>query len=132
MDPKKTCHGLHYRYATEEDLLKGTPANPEDYPKKPKVKRAISPYATSNNEEENLPFVKRGWSNEELEKILTQAESSQAMAEAPGGYMTGRYVVTATLTVVNNGLTARETIMDYTKTINNEVDAMRKEFGLDD
>lgn len=68
MDPKKTCHGLHYRYATEEDLLKGTPANPEDYPKKPKVKRAISPYATSNNEEENLPFVKRGWSNEELEK----------------------------------------------------------------
>lgn len=68
MDPKKTCHGLHYRYATEEDLLKGNPANPEDYPKKPKVKRAISPYATSNNEEENLPFVKRGWSNEELEK----------------------------------------------------------------
>ena len=46
--------------------------------------------------------------------------------------MTGRYVVTATLTVVNNGRTARETIMDYTKTINNEVDAMRKEFGLDD
>lgn len=85
-------------------------------------------YASANmNAVSNL-----AWSNEELEKILTQAEASQAMAEAPGGYMTGRYVVTAALTVVNNGLTARETIMDYTKTINNEVEAMRKEFGLDD
>lgn len=68
MDPKKTCHGLHYRYATEEDLLKGILANPEDYPKRPKMKRSISPYAVANDEEENLPFVKRGWSNQELEK----------------------------------------------------------------
>jgi hypothetical protein len=85
MDPTKTCHGLHYRYATPEDLLKGTPVNPEDYPKKPKVKRAISPYAVvnSDSDEENLPFVKRGWSNEELEKW----KKAKEIADNISGYL---------------------------------------------
>lgn len=52
------------------------------------------------------------------------------MPEAPGGYMTGRYIISSAMTVINNGLIPRETIMDYNKMINDEVQSMRKKFGL--
>jgi len=53
------------------------------------------------------------------------------MPEAPGGYMTSRYIVSSAMIVINNGLVPRETIMDYNKMINDEVQSMRKKFGLD-
>lgn len=85
MDPTKTCLGMHYRYATEEDLLKGTPVNPEDYPKKPKHKRAISPYSAANtdSDDDNATLVRRGWSNEELERW----KKAKEIADKISGYL---------------------------------------------
>ena len=71
------------------------------------------------------------WSNAELQAILSQCQHTQAMPEAPGGYMTSRYIVSSAMIVINNGLVPRETIMDYKKMINDEVQSMRKKFGLD-
>lgn len=45
--------------------------------------------------------------------------------------MTSRYIVSSTMTVINNGLVPRETIMDYNKMINDEVQSMRDKFGLE-
>ena len=70
------------------------------------------------------------WTNAQLSAILRQSESTQAMPEAPGGYMTGRYIISAATTVINNGLLPRDTLMDYTKNINDEVSAMRRKLGL--
>jgi hypothetical protein len=53
------------------------------------------------------------------------------MPEIPGGYITSRYICTAALLVINNGLVPREAIIDYNKMINDEVAYMRREFGLD-
>ena len=44
--------------------------------------------------------------------------------------MTGRYIISAATTVINNGLLPRDTLMDYTKNINDEVSAMRRKLGL--
>ena len=54
------------------------------------------------------------------------------MPEAPGGYMTARYIISAATTVINNGLLPRDTLTDYTKNINDEVSAMRRKLGLDE
>lgn len=79
----------------------------------------------------NLEAVSQlAWSNSDLSTILSQAKKTQAMPEAPGGYMTGRYIISSAMTVINNGLIPRETIMDYNKMINDEVQSMRKKFGL--
>ncbi len=83
-------------------------------------------YATANRAAlQQLP-----WTNAQLSAILRQSESTQAMPEAPGGYMTGRYIISAATTVINNGLLPRDTLMDYTKNINDEVSAMRRKLGL--
>ena len=71
------------------------------------------------------------WSNPVWLAIHCQCQHTQAMPEAPGGYMTSRYIVSSAMIVVNNGLAPRETIMDYNKMINDEVQSMRKKFGLD-
>lgn len=83
-------------------------------------------YATANRTAlQQLP-----WNKAQLTVILRQAESTRAMPEAPGGYMTGRYIVSAATTVINNGLLPRDTLMDYTKNIDDEVSAMRRKLGL--
>lgn len=71
------------------------------------------------------------WSEDELDRIMEAFEYTKAVAEAPGGYMMTRYVVTAASLVINNGLAPRESIIDYNKMINDEVQAMRKKFSLE-
>ena len=71
------------------------------------------------------------WSEDELDRIMEALENTKAVAEAPGGYMMTRYVVTAASLVINNGLAPRESIIDYNKMINDEVQAMRNKFSLE-
>ena len=97
-------------YGTELETIQGTAGR----------------YAAANiNALRQLP-----WTNAQLSAILQQAENTRAMPEAPGGYMTGRYIISAATTVINNGLLPRDTLMDYTKNINDEVSAMRRKLGL--
>ena len=48
-----------------------------------------------------------------------------------GGYYTGRHVVNAIRKVVNQQAVPRETLLDYNKTINDEIEKKRAEFNLD-
>ena len=84
-------------------------------------------YQTANTKAlEKLP-----WSNEELSAIQKSWQFTKAVPEAPGGYMTSRYIITAASLVINNGLVPRESIIDHNQMIDDEVKSMRKKFGLE-
>ena len=44
--------------------------------------------------------------------------------------MTNRYVATAIRLVINNGLSPREAILDYSQKIDEEIRRKRQEFGM--
>ena len=50
--------------------------------------------------------------------------------EVPGGYYTGRHITNAARKVINDKEDPRETIIDYTIMINEEIVKKRTEFGL--
>ena len=50
--------------------------------------------------------------------------------EIPGGYYTGRHLSNAVRRVVTNKEDPRETILDYSITIDSEITKKRAEFGL--
>ena len=82
--------------------------------------------ATANIEAlSNLP-----WSNTDYKQLIAQMEWVKAIPEIPGGYFTERHITNAFYTVYNNNEDARETLQDYVKTINNEIENKRIEFGL--
>lgn len=84
-------------------------------------------YATANLE----AFQQLSWSAEQIE-ILNEARSwAQSNREVAGGYYTGRHVVNAIRKVVNQQAVPRETLLDYNKTINDEIEKKRAEFNLD-
>jgi len=83
--------------------------------------------ATANREAlVNLP-----WSNADYRQLVAQLNWVKALPEVPGGYFTERHIKNAFYTVYNNKEDPRETLQDYAKTINNEIENKRKEFGLD-
>lgn len=82
--------------------------------------------ATANLEAlENLP-----WSSKDYRQLLRQMQEVKAIPEIPGSYYTERNIKNAFYTVYNNNEDPRETLQDIVKTINSEIDAKRKEFGL--
>lgn len=83
-------------------------------------------YATANRE----AFERLPWTNRNIAEIGNQWELTKGLEEAPGGYITTRYLSTAIRLVVNNSLIARETLLDYSKLINDEIKAKCNEFGL--
>jgi ABC-type glycerol-3-phosphate transport system substrate-binding protein len=74
----------------------------------------------------NLP-----WSNTDYRQLVAQLDWVRALPEVPGGYFTERHIKNAFYTVFSNNEDPRETLQDYVKTINNEIENKRKEFGLD-
>ena len=84
-------------------------------------------YATANLE----AFRQLSWSAEQIE-ILDEARSwATTNREVAGGYYTGRHIVNAIRKVVNESAVPRETLLDYNKTINDEIEKKRAEFNLD-
>ena len=71
------------------------------------------------------------WSKSALGSIMDQMQYANGLPEAPGGYMTSRYISTAVRLVINNGTPAREAILDYSALIDNEITSKRKQFKLD-
>ncbi len=89
---------------------------------------ASARYATANLE----AFEQLSWSAEQIE-VLSEARSwAKANREVAGGYYTGRHVVNAIRKVVNESAVPRETLLDYNKTINDEIEKKRAEFKLDE
>lgn len=84
-------------------------------------------YATANKD----AFERLSWSNSQMEVLKEQWEWTKGFNEVAGGYFTGRHITNAIRKTINNNEDTRETLLDYTRTINEEIDKKRLEFGLD-
>ena len=75
-------------------------------------------------------FQQLSWTVDELAVLMEQWEHTIGVPEVAGGYYTGRNLENAFRYVVNNKANPRETLDDYVRTINNEINRKRDEFGL--
>ncbi len=71
-----------------------------------------------------------GWSDAQLKVLQGQMAWTRGFPEIAGGYSTTRHMTNAIRRVINNKEDARETLLTYTKTINEEIRIKRLEFGL--
>lgn len=83
-------------------------------------------YATANKD----AFVQLSWSADDIEVLSDQWDQTVGIREVPGGYYTGRHITNAIRKVINDKDDSRETIIDYSITINEEIEKKRNEFGL--
>ncbi len=84
-------------------------------------------YAAANLE----AFDRLAWSTEQRATLLAQRKWIVGTPEVPGGYYTSRHIVNAVRKVINANEDARETLLDYTRDINEEIKKKRQEFGLE-
>ncbi len=83
-------------------------------------------YATAN-----LAAIEQlAWSEEQLAVIREQMTWAVGFREVAGGYYTTRHMTNAVRKVTNDKTDPRETLLDYSRTINEEIDKKRLEFGL--
>ena len=83
-------------------------------------------YATANMEE----IKQLSWSASDIEILEKQLSYTVGIREVPGGYYTGRHISNACRKVINEKTDPRETIIDYSIKIDEELTKKRKEFGL--
>ncbi len=83
-------------------------------------------YATANRD----AFSSLSWSADDIEVLNAQWDETVGIREVPGGYYTGRHISNAIRKVLNDKDDSRETIIDYTIKIDEEITKKRKEFGL--
>ena len=83
-------------------------------------------YATANRD----AFSQLSWSYNDIQVLNEQWDSTVGIREVPGGYYTGRHIANACRKVINEKTDGRETIIDYSILINDEIDRKRREFGL--
>ena len=83
-------------------------------------------YATANLE----AIEQLAWSEEQLAVIREQMQWAVGFREVAGGYYTTRHLTNAVRKVTNDKTDPRETLLDYSRTINEEIVKKRLEFGL--
>lgn len=83
-------------------------------------------YATANRD----AFSNLSWSTHDIKVLNEQWDQTQGIREVPGGYYTGRHISNAIRKVLNDKDDSRETIIDYSIKIDEEITKKRKEFGL--
>lgn len=83
-------------------------------------------YATANKD----AFEQLSWSADDIAILSEQWNQTVGIREVPGGYYTGRHITNAIRKVINDKDDTRETIIDYSITINDEITKKRNEFGL--
>ena len=83
-------------------------------------------YATANKD----AFGQLAWSADDIEVLNSQWEQAVGIREVPGGYYTGRHITNAIRKVINEKEDPRETIIDYSIKIDEEITKKRIEFGL--
>lgn len=91
------------------------------------VMGASARYATANRD----AFDGLAWSSKDMKVLKEQWAWTKANPEVPGSYYTTRHLVNAIRKVVNANEDPRETLLDYARTIDEELVKKRKEFGLD-
>lgn len=83
-------------------------------------------YATANKD----AFQQLSWSSDDIKVLSEQWDQTVGIREVPGGYYTGRHITNAIRKVINDKDDTRETIIDYSIKINEEIEKKRNEFGL--
>ena len=83
-------------------------------------------YATANRD----AFTNLSWSAEDIEVLNAQWDETVGIREVPGGYFTGRHISNAIRKVINEKVDSRETIIDYSILIDEEIKKKRIEFGM--
>ncbi|MBE5786273.1 MAG: extracellular solute-binding protein [Clostridiales bacterium] len=83
-------------------------------------------YATANTE----ALRQLAWSSDQLEVLTEQQKWTRGFPEIAGGYSTTRHMTNAIRKVINEKADPRETLLTYTRTINEEIEIKRQEFGL--
>ena len=83
-------------------------------------------YATANRD----ALDRLAWSAEQMKVLKEQMGATVGFREIAGGYSTTRHMTNAIRRVINNKEDARETLLTYSKTINEEIKVKRMEFGL--
>lgn len=71
------------------------------------------------------------WPVKDYNALAEQRKWVRGNPEVPGGYFTPRHLNNAFRKVINSGEDPRETLLDYVRIINEEIDTKRKEFGLE-
>ena len=87
---------------------------------------ASARYNTANKD----AFVQLSWSADDIAVLDEQWNYTKGIREVPGGYYTGRHIANAIRKVMNDKDDTRETIIDYSIKIDDEITKKRKEFGL--
>ena len=70
------------------------------------------------------------WTKKELNKLNGQLANAYAMPEIPGSYFLTRHINNAFYAVINKDADPKDTLMDYAKTIDEEILKKREEFNL--
>lgn len=83
-------------------------------------------YATANVE----ALKQLSWNSRQIEILENSLDETIGVPEVPGSYYTPRHVVNGTRRVVNEKSDPRETLIDYTRKINEELKRKRQEFNL--
>ena len=71
------------------------------------------------------------WSADEADILREQWSWTEQVPEIPGGYFVTRHITNAARRIYNESQDPRETLLDYTDTINEEITKKRIEFGLE-
>lgn len=83
-------------------------------------------YATANKD----AFEQLSWSSQDIDVLKEQWGWAVGIREVPGGYYTGRHITNAIRKVINDKDDTRETIIDYSVKIDDEITRKRREFGF--
>ena len=87
---------------------------------------ASARYQTANRE----ALRQLAWSNAQLAILEEQMSHTKGFREVAGGYSTTRHITNAIRKVINDKDDPRETLLNYARTINEEIRIKRREFGL--
>ena len=85
---------------------------------------AAARYASANKEAVGLT----PWPVNDYRNIMVQWESADCLPQAPGGYIVSRYLDFAAREVINQGANPGQTMIHYTKLIDEELERKKTEF----
>jgi ABC-type glycerol-3-phosphate transport system substrate-binding protein len=88
---------------------------------------AAARYPTANYD----AFRRLSWGSEQMAVLDAQRAWTVGTPEVPGGYFVSRHIINAVRRILNEGADTRETLLDYSLTINDELIKKRLEFGLE-
>ncbi len=87
---------------------------------------ASARYQTANRD----ALRQLAWSGKQLKVLEEQMANTKGFPEIAGGYSTTRHITNAIRRVINTKEDPRETLLNYARTINEEIRIKRQEFNL--